>query len=664
MSYQRNPNLRFQSKSYPLPWAWNWHVGASGNGTGETWPEPAWQKQQIEAGKRIVPSIVLNGGNYEDPWSQWSAYATPGFEVARDYGLPVILRGNNLFYDIGSVTALRTNVDPYDPDNHPWYVKDTDPPSTSDNLISLYSPLSGEWAERYGYIVATCPIVQNAISIYPTPPLVLFMDNNESGFEWENQENVGQYDVREPQFVKDVRNWYTTNIGNYSGAAADAITNRYNALMKTRFNDMEKWLKYKWQIGLHRGLREQSKHWDAVSYYLPYGGAGMNIFNGDAYNMWDDYASEPNFNLSVGFRSWAVHGGQGGKTGESYFNNWYDEYSTGTRVWETSSNQAWTRRVHSYTYAINPPASYCLTWQGGQYLAQTNRTPPYVDKHWRSYVTMTAWLHRSNLVGHYRGSGDPNGNWSEPYYFEVADVCAEAAKPTLIDFWRYGELAESLEQNPDIVYDSTHFDWQTTEGWQFQHVATTNYNRYNSTARSDPIYSSSSSATDLRRYFSQLGRNVDRLRTTIKDTTIWRRACFAIELDGSYAIYSWSTQETDYGNDDVWLPVGDVIHVVSCPFDQVGKWTIYNSATQVATLYDPSTEKPVPWRPWKDTSAVLDTQRKAELDARKQHIADVIAYTQSTAAATPQPLSAGDQSVADTAKQESTNYINYISQGS
>ena len=64
--------------TYELPLTWNWSSGQTGE-TSLEYPTPTWQKEQIEAGRPLMPHVELWP---QFKWDRIKDYSTPAFETS------------------------------------------------------------------------------------------------------------------------------------------------------------------------------------------------------------------------------------------------------------------------------------------------------------------------------------------------------------------------------------------------------------------------------------------------------------------------------------------------------------------------------------------------------------------------------------------------------
>ncbi len=150
---------------YPLPYATHW--------TPHTWDSkstfPAWQLEQIRKGHHWL--LTLWWGDFA-PWNASAkAYYLPAIEAAARLNLPIALvstQWESLLYNRGEWKNLPFQQSPLAFDS-------------KGKRLDMLSPFGAvePWAE-VGAAWATAPILKRLQEIYPNPPYVVLISNNEA----------------------------------------------------------------------------------------------------------------------------------------------------------------------------------------------------------------------------------------------------------------------------------------------------------------------------------------------------------------------------------------------------------------------------------------------------------------------------------------------------
>jgi hypothetical protein len=160
-----------------LPLAAEWNIGQTGRG----WTLD-YQVDLIRQGYRILPTIynpLPNGqGNNAEILGKWLLKNRAAIEQLREWKLPICLRSPNWLSILTSKPPSKYRV-PFDRlDESPlaWRIDESGKPDDMP-IADPMGPVS-RWREM-GTDVATSLWVKALAEIYPDPPLIYFLENNE-----------------------------------------------------------------------------------------------------------------------------------------------------------------------------------------------------------------------------------------------------------------------------------------------------------------------------------------------------------------------------------------------------------------------------------------------------------------------------------------------------
>ena len=156
------------SGRYPLPLATHWTSHRKASILGSTHPD--WQLEQVAAGHHWLPTFYL--GDFAQPWDAWAeSYYVTAIREARHRGLPIALvstQWERVIYDRAPWKNAKSNVSAL-------FL------TTDGKLEPKLDPFASatQWAAA-GRAWATGPILQKLQELYPDPPYVVLVSNNES----------------------------------------------------------------------------------------------------------------------------------------------------------------------------------------------------------------------------------------------------------------------------------------------------------------------------------------------------------------------------------------------------------------------------------------------------------------------------------------------------
>lgn len=511
--------------TYQLPLAWNWTSGQTG-GTSLDYPTPTWQREQIEAGRPLMPHVEL-WPNRE--WKEIKDYSTPAFETAAERGLPLGFVGDNVLTWFDRFDEFTDNADPNQWQDHAWFVKDNgegEEPSTSFKNLSVYSERSPEWGYRLGYIIGTSPQIVEAAKIYPVPPCVFFFDNNEAVF---TQLKSDYRDIRERlddnfgevrsfrEYIKPIINSASFDFKVLAQKERDALDRSIHAAFVRQV-----WLKF--NQGFEAGLRTHNQHWAKVAGFCAY--RHMSGPDGQELNLMTNKGEPTWKRRSFGFNT---QGHRFGVTGELYLQPWFGEWDN-EGPWTDISDQAFKREAEDMLLGTNAPLRTMLTWEG----KYRNPSQPALNRppreEWQAYVRCALWMTRSELAGHFAGSSMRTDSAAIDTYHDVVIRACEEVRDNrkLTGFWLWGRLLRSISGHPGL---RQHWMAPTVGGTDYYFQYVNEEFRYEENFRSHPCLEAGQPEVEARNYLATARRNVDWFRRDLGGKANFDYACFGIEWD-------------------------------------------------------------------------------------------------------------------------------------
>ena len=159
-----------------LPLAAEWNVGVTGQG----WT-PTYQVTLIRKGYRILPTLhnpLPRGGNNPKKIEQWLKAHRAALEQLREWNLPICLRSHNWLdvFNAKPPSKYRVPFEQLDDSPLAWRIDEDGEPDDRP-IVDPMGPTS-RWLEL-GIDVATTLWVKAISEIYPDPPMIYFLENNE-----------------------------------------------------------------------------------------------------------------------------------------------------------------------------------------------------------------------------------------------------------------------------------------------------------------------------------------------------------------------------------------------------------------------------------------------------------------------------------------------------
>ncbi|MCH5372399.1 MAG: hypothetical protein JJ992_00355 [Planctomycetes bacterium] len=404
----------------PLPLLGHWNMGSQGRG----WT-PQYQLELLDKGTHLLPWFGWPQGDPdkdEKAAERFNDYYGSLMRCSRQLGLPISFRGTQW-----EAMLVGKEYRSLPPEECPAVVT---PEGKAIGKLSPFGPVQ-RWRDPAAVYVDT-PAMKKLQQMYPDPPLVLFLSNNEApDLRWHQAESLSQryldkYGTGRPDdFKREVvaRGWME----------------RYPVMFQA--------------------MREAliSPEWKKNVRFVGYGAFGPSHFG--RWSGWKDYSLITDQWTSPDWYIWD------GGSPSYYTHNWCpnrDHWVWSTQVqsmnwifqleeawkvnpdfwWEISTwdgNGGWTPGT-PYDPELLPKSKACQYMKDGQ-----TYTP---DRH-LGWIHSGMWLLRPRVVREFRGSTVPLEPW-RPFFDQVIlAVDRVYADATLTDFWRHGELvANRAHEHP------------------------------------------------------------------------------------------------------------------------------------------------------------------------------------------------------------------------
>ena len=401
----------------PLPLASHWNVG-SVKGTFE----PAHQMELIQRGSHILPWCAWPEGNLDDPKGRerFLGYYAPLIGLCRALKLPISMRGTQW-------EAMLVKKDYRDGPVERWAGVLT-PEGQRMPKLSPFGAVE-PWKDPARAYVDT-PGMKKLQEMYPDPPLVLWVSNNEApDLRWHQMRSSKRYQDR------------------YGEGKSDEFKRRVVS---------KGWME-RYPV-MFRAMREAlvNETWRKNVRFVGYGAFGPSHFG--RWSAWKDYSLITDEWTSPDWHIWD------GGSPSYYTHNWCDNRDHW--VWSTQvQSMNWIFMLEE-AWRVNPNFWFEVsTWDGNevkawlegrqaadpakidkellakckalQYLKDGQDYPPERTLGW---VQFGLWLLRPRAVREFRGHATPLAPVKEYWLQTVKAVDRVHADKTLEEFWRFGQL--------------------------------------------------------------------------------------------------------------------------------------------------------------------------------------------------------------------------------
>lgn len=392
----------------PLPLATHWSTGSYPAAKGRG---PAWQLRMIEQGHHLLPWFQDPADN-RIPFAEY--YEAP-LKRARQLNLPFVI--------VNTQWESRLSREPYlglPPEKNPNVV------TAEGKVLAKVSPFGpvAPWRE-VGASWTNTAAMKQLQQLYPDPPLVIFLSNNEHGkLVWTKVEQSKRYldrygEEKDPEFKRKV--------------VADGWIERYRAL----------------QEGLRDGL--VSKSWKDRAIFVGYEAFGPAHFG--RWGGWGAYALNTAGRIAPDPLMW-----DGGSP--SYYTPPYCPTNDYTVYSPQIESMNWVFMLDQ-ARKLNPKFWFELSIWDGKDAGAANPNLPWKPDVYRSlgqtydparyggYVQFGMWLLRPRTVREFRSHIFPHEE-GKPYFMAIVEAVDRVyANTTLKEFWRKGKLVPNrAHQHP------------------------------------------------------------------------------------------------------------------------------------------------------------------------------------------------------------------------
>jgi hypothetical protein len=404
----------------PLPLVSHWNMGSQGRG----WT-PQYQLELLQQGHHILPWFGWPRANpdaSDKNAERFSDYYAGLIGFCRQFSLPISFRGTQW-----EAMLVKKNYRQLPPEKCPAVVR---PDGGIIPKLSPFGPVE-PWREPADEYVNTAGM-KKLQQMYPNPPLVLFVSNNEApDLRWHQVENSRRY------------------LKKYGKGRPDSFKRRVVA---------NGWME-RYPV-MFEAMREAlaSDVWKKNVKFVGYGAFGPSHFG--RWNGWKEYSLITDEWTSPDWHIWD------GGSPSYYTHNWNDNRDHW--VWSTQiQSMNWIFQLEE-AQNVNPGFWWEISvWDGNsskwtidtQCTAGTAKKSKacqyildgqtYTPQRYLGWVQFGMWLLRPRVIREFRGSTTPLQPWRD--FFERLLFAADRIyqEPALEEFWRYGRLVPNrAHQHP------------------------------------------------------------------------------------------------------------------------------------------------------------------------------------------------------------------------
>lgn len=392
---------------YPLPLAGHWNLGEAPNGF-----SPNYQIKLMEQGNHILPWFLMPNWNAQPENPHWIEYYEAAIKKAAALKLPIAL--------VSTQWEIWLSVE-----DRYLSLPTTENPNvvTPDGRINReVSPFGGVGAWRdVGRRWTASRMMQRLQELYPDPPYILFVSNNEhTKLPWnrlhEDKRYVEKYGLgKDDEFKRQV--------------TAEGWIERYRAI----------------QAGLRQGL--SNENWQAKGVFV-----GYNAFGPAHFGRWSGWPEHSLYNK--GRIDPAASAWDGGSV-PFYVFNWsaitdYTVFSPQVEAMNWVFMQAEARRQ-------NPEFWFEMSiWNGNQPGTASDKLASYLSQgqsyspeRYKGMAQFGMWLLRPRLVREFRGWLATVPDFETYFLPLVESVDRVHSQVVLRDFWQKGRLvANKANKHP------------------------------------------------------------------------------------------------------------------------------------------------------------------------------------------------------------------------
>ncbi len=395
----------------PLPLVSHWNMGSQGRG----WT-PQYQVELLRAGHRILPWMGWPRGDPdkdEKSQARFDGYYAELLGLCRRYRLPISFRGTQW-----EAMLVKQEYRELAPDDCPAVIT---PEGKAIGKLSPFGPID-PWRDPAREYVDT-PAMKKLQSLYPDPPLVLFVSNNEApDLRWHQVEELSRRYVYK-----------------YGQGHSDQFKRKVVA---------EGWME-RYPV-MFQAMRDAlvSEAWKKNVRFVGYGAFGPSHFG--RWAQWKDYSLITGEWTSPDWHIWD------GGSPSYYTHNWCPNRDHW--VWSTQvQSMNWIFQLEE-AWKVNPDFWWEIsTWDGnGGWTPGDECTPElekkakacqyirdgqtYTPERFLGWIQFGMWLLRPRAVREFRASTIPLEPWRPFFEKLLLAVDRVHEEETLAEFWRHGRL--------------------------------------------------------------------------------------------------------------------------------------------------------------------------------------------------------------------------------
>lgn len=396
----------------PLPLTSHWNMGSHGVG----WT-PQYQMELLDQGHYILPWMSWPQGDPdrdEKAAARFRDYYDGLLGYCRRLKLPISFRGTQWEAMLVDKTYRELPAD-----ECPAVVT---PDGERLRKLSPFGPVD-KWRDPAAAYVDT-PAMKKLQAMYPDPPLVLFLSNNEApDLRWHQVEMSKRY------------------LDAYGKGQSDEFKRRVVS---------EGWME-RYPV-MFAAMKEAltNETWKKNVRFVGYGAFGPSHFG--RWSAWKDYSLITDKWTSPNWYIWD------GGSPSYYTHNWCDNRDHW--VWSTQvQSMNWIFQLEE-AWKVNPNFWWEVsTWDGneGKWTPDSEYDPErvakskacqymkdgqtYTPERMLGWVQFGLWLLRPRVMREFRGSTVPLDPWREFFDQQLLAVDRVHQNETLKSFWRFGRLA-------------------------------------------------------------------------------------------------------------------------------------------------------------------------------------------------------------------------------
>ncbi len=395
----------------PLPLLSHWNRGGSGEG----WTV-AYQMELLQRGHRLLPWIAWpHGLKAGDERSEKRYHEDFGrlLEYCRELGLPICILGTQW-----EAVLLDDRYRPLAVSKSPMVIT---PRNEVVEKISPFGPLE-RWRDP-AYVYVATAAMRRAQELYPNPPLVLFVSNNEAPkLRWNEVDELSRRYLdkfgrgRSDEFKRKVvaRGWKERYPVLFRAMRAALVSPHWKR--NVRFVGYQAFGPS--HIGRWAGWPEYSlitDEWTSPNWYFWDGGSPSYYTHNWCPNrdhwVWSTQVESMNWIFQLD-EAWKVN---------PHF--WWE-----ISLWD--GNSGW-RPGMECTPELLEKSKACRYMKDGQ---------TYTPDRFEGWARFGLWLLRPRVLREFRGSAEPLNPW-RPYFERLLkNIDRLYEDQVLEEFWRYGKL--------------------------------------------------------------------------------------------------------------------------------------------------------------------------------------------------------------------------------